>query len=244
MKTFEKQLFLFWAVLLIITGFAATPAKAQSNPTQQQTDEWRRKGPCVDPWVSMAVTQANGGFTLPSTSNGSDGECDVSQYNKGQWNSYAELSSGVSDARTDLSNSGNSWEAYTIKGVGKSLFLMGSDGKALWAKLVGNDGASLVGNDGASIQTIIAKMVAAGGGNVVPTGAGRLKDYLRAAGLIGNDSAGILSNANAALKITDARLISNLAGVFSMEKITPTFRLTSVNAKKYFKVGSAYYIIK
>ena len=211
---------LFVAVMILVgSGLNAT---AQSNPSQASTDWWRSNGKCGDPWVSMAVYN---GVSMASTSNGSDGECDILQYNNGQWSNYAELVRGVDAARADMRAQGLKWDAYTAGGS-KAIFLLGSDDKIIFARLIGNDGGTLVGNDGASFKTIINRLVAAGGGNVVPTGAGRLK----AMGLIGTDSAGILSNAN--------------AGMLSIVKFTPTFTLYSVGAKKSFKIGTARYVIK
>lgn len=220
----------FFGLLTIFTGSSISVSAQISDPTAAQTAEWRRLGKCNDPWVSMAVYN---GVTLAQTTNGSDGECDITQYSNGQWSNYDQLKKGVDAAKADMQSKGFKWDGYTAGGT-KALFLLGSDDKIIFARLVGNDGASLVGNDGASFKTILMKLVAAGGGNVVPTGAGRLK----AMGLIGTDSAGILSNANAAI-------LSNAnAGMLSVVKFTPTFSLKSAGAKKSFKIGTANYVIK
>ena len=220
----------FFGLLTIFTGTTLSVSAQATNPTQAQTDYWRKNGKCSDPWVSMAVYN---GVTHAQTTNGSDCECDIEQYNIGQWNSYDMQVKCVAAAKSDLQSKGFKWDGYTA-GRTKALFLLGSDDKIIFARLVGNDGASLVGNDGASFKTILLKLVAAGGGNVVPTGAGRLK----AMGLIGNDSAGILSNANAAI-------LSNAnAGMLSVVKFTPTFNLKSAGAKKSFKIGTSNYVIK
>ncbi|CAN5389859.1 hypothetical protein BH10ACI3_BH10ACI3_09250 [soil metagenome] len=222
MKQMNKSLLIAFMLFLIAGGTSVVTRAQATNPTQQQTKYWRTNGKCSDPWVSMAVYN---GVTHASTSNGSDGECDVMQYNSGQWNNYAELLKGVDAAKADMRASGLKWDAYTA-GRAKALFLLGSDDKIIFARLIGNDGGTLVGNDGASFKAIINKLVAAGGGNVVPTGAGRLK----ALGLIGTDSAGILSNAN--------------AGMLSIVKFTPSFVLKSVGGKTSYKIGTARYVIK
>ncbi len=221
----------FFGLLTIFTGSSISVSAQASNPTEAQTDYSRKYGKCNDPWVSMAVYN---GVSDAQTSNGSDGECDITQYSNGQWgNSYDLLLKGVDAAKADMRSKGFKWDAY-IAGGTRSLFLLGADDKIIFAKLIGNDGSTLVGNDGASFRAIIAKMVAAGGGNVVPTGAGRLK----AIGLIGTDSAGILSNANAAI-------LSNAnAGMLSVVKFVPTFSLKSAGAKRSFKIGTANYVIK
>lgn len=84
---------------------------------------------------------------FPQTTNGSDGECDVSQYNNGRWNSYAELVQAMNRARSDMNSRGISWEGYKI-GSNKALFLVDTSGKILFGSLVASGGGNVISNDG------------------------------------------------------------------------------------------------
>lgn len=222
-------------------GFAQT----YPNPTQQETNEWRTKGPCSDPWVSKAVSQANASVRLAHSSNGSDGECDVSQYNNGSWSSYDQLRKAVDKRRDELSSMGVYYDSYKISNLGKALlFLENGTSKIIAASLVGNDGASLIGNDSAGIKTIINRLVAAGGGNLVAAGGGNLVNLLKANGAVVPTNAGNLSSSqmDAISRAVDgARLISNLSNSFSSPG---AYTLKAGEKSVLVKLGSSYIRVK
>lgn len=234
------QIFAFGCVL-----FAAaheTQAQTQPNPTQTETNEWRTKGPCRDPWVSKAVSQANSSVR-PAHGYGDFGECDTAQYNGGAWNSYDELYKAVEKARSDMSSSSFYWESYTNRN-GRAVFLLDSSANPISAGLIQDGGAYLLGTDSGGIRAIIGRMVAAGGGNMVAAGGGNFMRKLQAAKLVGNDGASMVAAGGGNLISNVA--MSNFAGALAIEKINPNVRVLQQvgNAKKYFKVGSSYYVIR
>lgn len=150
--------------MFVVAGcFTDVSAQYRPNPTQQQTDEWRRKGPCRDPWVSMAITQATGG-TRYANGYGDYAECDPKWYNNGSWSSYDELYKAVEEAQRSWWQAGYEWKTSFLSnnrvgfymadrndrgGVVDGVLLKGvvpGDSNSV-LKLVGNDGASLIGND-------------------------------------------------------------------------------------------------
>lgn len=234
-------------IMFLVLGFIGINvqsglAQTYPNPSQQETNQWRSKGPCNDPWVSKAVSQANASVRL-AHGFGNFGECNTNQYNYGSWSSYDQLYKAVESARNDMRSSGTSWESYTNRN-GRAVFLLDSSFNPMSAGLVGNDGASLIGNDSAGIKSIIGRMVAAGGGNLVAAGGGNFLSKLKAAKLVGNDGASLVAAGGGNLISNLA--MSNFAGALSIDKINPNIRvLQQTNgAKKYFKVGTSYYVIR
>jgi hypothetical protein len=75
------------AVLLI--GAALSSAFAQENPSAAETAQWRKNGPCEDPWISLAVSVAKTTSVGPGRAAGD--ECNTENYHGGQWGSYKEL---------------------------------------------------------------------------------------------------------------------------------------------------------
>jgi hypothetical protein len=242
MKNLKIQLFVFSAVLVLIAG-GALGAKAQNNPTQQQTDEWRRRGTCNDPWVSMAVSSfAYGGIYLAQTSNGADGECDVSQYNGGRWNSFAELVQGMDRARADMRTKGLQWEAYKV-GNDKALFLVdSSNNKILLGKLISQDGGSLISQDGGSLRTAIAKIVAQGGGNIVAQGGGNLVlNDLKTAGIVAQGGGNLISNG--VLSAAQATRLSSFIPSRVVVAVKPVSTYSVVSTNDAYKIGTSYYVL-
>lgn len=235
-----KKIFLVLGLITITATFNL--AQTFPNPSQQETNEWRKKGPCNDPWVSKAVSQANASVRL-AHGFGNYGECDVNQYNYGSWNSYDQLYKAVEKARSDMNSSGTSWESYTNKN-GRAVFLLDSNFNPIAAGLVGNDGASLIGNDSAGIRGIISKLVAAGGGNLVAAGGGNFMNKLVAAKLVAAGGGNVVPT-NAGNLISNLAM-SSFAGALSINKIDPNNRvlMQTNGAKKYFKVGTSYYVIR
>ncbi len=241
MKNLKNQLFIFFAAAVLIAG-GAFNVKAQTNPTQAQTDEWRRRGPCNDPWVSFAVSGFGyAGIYLAQTSNGADGECDISQYNGGRWNSFAELVQGMDRARRDMGSRGISWEGYKI-GNSRAVFLVDNSSRILWGSLVASGGGNLISQDGGSLRTVIAKLVASGGGNLVASGGGNLvlKDLI-ASGLVASGGGNLISNG--VMSAAQAAKLSNFIPSRVVTAIKPASGYSLQSANDAYKVGTVYYVL-
>lgn len=234
-------------LILGFIGITATFSLAQTypNPSQQETNEWKSKGTCSDPWVSKAVSNANASVRLAHTSNGSDGECDVTQYNNGQWSSYDQLRKAVDKRKDDLNSMGAFYDSYKSAYFGKALlFLEKSSNKIIAATLVGNDGASLIGNDSAGIKSIVNRLVAAGGGNLVAAGGGNLVNILKANGAVVPTNAGNLT-ATQLESISKAFNSGNLISNWTTSVSSPgAYSLKAGEKSVLVKIGSKYFRVK
>jgi hypothetical protein len=143
------------ATIAFTTLFAMTANAQRPNPSDQEAQQWRQRGPCRDPWVSKAVTEYKGSVA----GRGDFGECKYTMYNGGSWGSYDELYQGV---RTALNNmSGN--VTITSTSIGSDIIKIVTDAGAGYkltqtVKVLPNDGATLISQDGAGI-------ILNGGGN-------------------------------------------------------------------------------
>jgi hypothetical protein len=202
MKKEQVKLFIIIALGLMVSGGATTAIAQGETITQAETDNYRRSGPCSDPWVTAAIIRASSGTAGAQTLNGTDGDCDISRYNNGSWTSFASLVGYVRDARNADYAMGVEYERYDT-GAGKLLALMDRNAQRVIAMtLVGNDGASVIGNDAGSIANVL-RMVAAGGGNMVAAGGGNLKALMASKNLI--------SNMGRVLPTAGGNLISNIS---------------------------------
>lgn len=221
-----------------ILTFAGAATAQHPNPSEAETNKMRREGTCADPWVSLAVASVNAGTRHAHTSNGTDGECDVSQYNNGQWSSYDQLRRAAEAKQSEMRSFGDYYESYSILGTGKLLAAMARDNKPVVLTLNG----SLVGNDGASALPIIAKMVAAGGGNMVAAGGGNLKALLLSSGMVAAGGGNVLPTAGGNLRVADIQKI------FSVTTGLPEANIYSLNAvggkRRVVKMGSRYYRLR
>lgn len=141
------------ALVLTLT-FAATAA-AQSynpggnyaNPDGNTTAAYKRKGPCGDPWVTIALINVYG--------RAESSKCNVALYNNGHWSDFNQLVHAVAKRK-------NSGQASSLAGSAKASSLAGSAkppspraGDLINrnpGRLVGQDGGTLVGNDGGSFK--------------------------------------------------------------------------------------------
>lgn len=156
-----------------------TSAFAQIQPDAKRTEDYRKKGPCSDPWISWAHIDASAG-TDSAQGYGTYGQCNPKWYNNGSWSNYTELFNAVREYRNSLSQAGIAYKTK-FNTDGSAVFYATIDGQAYGTvvkglrkgtggkvfDLIGNDSGGLVGNDGASL-------VAAGGGNLVAAGGGNL----------------------------------------------------------------------
>ncbi len=91
MLKFRTLLFTLVASGVLMTMSAAI-ANAQANPSDAETNQWRQRGPCRDPWISKAVSDYQG---RAARGVGDFHECSPALYANGRWNNYAELYRGV-----------------------------------------------------------------------------------------------------------------------------------------------------
>lgn len=77
----------------------STSPGQKPNPSDQETAQWRQRGPCSDPWVSKAVTEYRGKVNGYAN----QGECNNGLYNGGRWNNYDELYRAVVKALSSQS---------------------------------------------------------------------------------------------------------------------------------------------
>lgn len=140
---------------LVLTLTFAGTAAAQSynpshnygNPDPHTTAEARSRGPCGDPWVTLALIAVYG--------RAESSKCNVALYNGGKWNNYNQLMHAVAKQKS-------SGQASSLVGSAKPSSLAGSAkppspraGDLINknpGRLVGQDGGTLVGNDGAGFK--------------------------------------------------------------------------------------------
>ncbi|MBX3592924.1 hypothetical protein [Sphingomonas sp.] len=139
-------------VAAAVTLIGAVPAFAQANPTAAETQAARSRGPCGDPWVTIALETVYG--RVPDRLH-----CSISLYNGGRWSSYAELLGAVRAGRY-------SFRPVRIDGNGP---LAGRFALGIFqgGSLVAAGGGNMVAAGGGN-------MVAAGGGNMVAAGGGNV----------------------------------------------------------------------
>jgi hypothetical protein len=130
-----------------------------ANPDQTTTNVWKQKGPCSDPWLSIALEAVYG--------RAESWRCKVQLYNNGNWRDYNELIHAVAKVKNyptiDMSKiKAVQIDADTIK-------LSSNNGVAIGQVEAGQITVSLPPN------LVAANMVAAGGGNMVAAGGGNLK---------------------------------------------------------------------
>lgn len=133
-----------FALVLTLT-FAGTAA-AQSynprgnyaNPDMNTTAVYKRKGPCGDPWVTIALINVYG--------RAESSKCNVALYNNGHWSDFNQLMHAVAKRK-------NSNQASSLAGSAKPPSPRAGDLiNKNPGRLVGQDGGTLVGNDGAGFR--------------------------------------------------------------------------------------------
>jgi hypothetical protein len=191
------------AVVLI----ASAPVSAQlANPNAAEVAQGRNN-PCIDPWVSRAVSlvKTEGSkIGRAVTSNGGDGECDIKRYNGGQWNNYDELVRHVRDTFSVL-RAQNIFD--TVSGNGQIGIALLNPNIGLPADAILSHNGGTFANPANPTPVQMAQQVRISRNQVQAWRAGNTQFLYNGrwynlvgndgASLIGNDSAGILSNANA-----------------------------------------------
>lgn len=164
MSKFRTILFSVIAAGVLMTLSSMT-ANAQPNPSDYETNQWRQRGPCRDPWISKAVSEYEGRYARGV---GDFQECSPALYANGHWSNYAELYRGVTLALGALDGHGISFaidrpvnSTVTLKTlsdgivVGKGIVkiltnnggtLINENRDCCW--LISSDGAGIISHDG------------------------------------------------------------------------------------------------
>ncbi len=149
MLKFRTMLFSVIAAAILMASSAAI-ASAQANPSDSETNQWRQRGPCTDPWVSKAVSEYEG---RAPRGVGSFQECSPALYANGRWNSYAELYRGVTVTLGGFDGRGISFSKSASDNGVVTLTTL-ADGVVVGkgsVKLLTNNGGTLLTQDGAGI---------------------------------------------------------------------------------------------
>jgi hypothetical protein len=156
MKNLSTAFFFSLSAAILMSLTSASANAQRPNPSAAETQQWRQRGPCGDPWVSKAVTEFKGNVG----GIGNYGDCQTTLYNNGSWSSYDELSRAVQTAQGNLRNAGVSISMTSLGSEQRKITINGGGGFVVTQtiKLIGNAGGLLITSDGASV-------IAAGAGN-------------------------------------------------------------------------------
>jgi hypothetical protein len=166
-----KTAFSTVAAAMIATVLFSSVASAQRpNPSAQETENYRQRGPCRDPWVTFAIIQATAGTREP-VGIGDLGECSPALYG-GSWSNYNELFIIVEQTLDSMSKQKQQFKLLLDPNLaGTSYLALLENGRVQSQQTISN---RLIGNDAGSFRTLANRLVAAGGGNLVAAGAGNL----------------------------------------------------------------------
>jgi len=138
----------------IFMSLTSITTKAQiPNPSASAVASARQRGPCRDPWITIAIESA---LSRSPQGVGTFGECNPSLYNGGSWGSYNELYQGVRTAFSNLN--GNVSISRSSLANGQYKIVMDAGSGFVWTQIISHDGGTLITSDGAGV-------VASGGGN-------------------------------------------------------------------------------
>lgn len=171
--------------VVMLACFCAVGAMAQTAPNAQQTEAYRNK-PCSDPWINFVY--ATEYKRSPVGQGNSVGECNITFYKDGKWNSYLELRQAIIDFQSEavkfkLISSNNQFNVALI--TGNELYKV---------NIISPDKAKLISNNTAILPN--------NGDNAISENKG---------GIIYNNGGGILSNANAGIDVVPSTNKSLLA---------------------------------
>jgi len=166
-----------FATVTVIVLFATTAVAQLPNPSQSATDSAQRRGPCRDPWITIAIESSSG---RRPQGVGDYGECNYLLYNGGSWSNYDELSRAVrvllgSSLRISLTTLGGDQARITHDaGDGfvwtQTVKFISDQGSALVGKtrMVSDNGAGLISRTKYQIQsTPNAKVISLGNSTVL-----------------------------------------------------------------------------
>jgi hypothetical protein len=167
-----------FATVTLIVLFGSTAVAQLPNPSQSDTDAARRRGPCRDPWITIAIEASS---NRRPKGVGDYGECNYLLYNGGSWSNYDELSRAVgvllrSNLRISLTSLGGDQVRITHDaGDGfvwtQTLKFISDQGSALVGKtrMVSDNGAGLISQtkDFHTLSTTNARVIKLGNSTVV-----------------------------------------------------------------------------
>jgi hypothetical protein len=151
---------------LLLIAFAAMTfeAKAQwETPTQPETEQARKSGPCNDPWITIAFKRR---WSRIPAGYRDMGECNISLYNGGSWNSFSQLYDYLVDYKRAMDEANS---AFKFVKMSDSDYRIGLafDGKVVVdpSNIVALGGNNIIANGG-------NKIIANGGNNIIAPGGG------------------------------------------------------------------------
>ena len=205
------------AGVMLLASATANAQDLTTNPSPQETEQARRKGPCRDPWITIAYWRATAGIDNPKGA-GDVMECNPSWYRGGKWHSFKELYEAVQNHKNALAAAGlKTVAAFNPRTRQKALALVDGRGAILGGALIGMDGSSVISTDGSSLVAAgagnaVHRLVAAGAGNVIGNDSGSL---VAAGGgnVIGNDSGSLKAGGKTYSLKSAKRIISLPNGV-------------------------------
>lgn len=166
------------ATAVVVLSFAGTaaaqsysPSSTYANPETETANQARQRGPCSDPWVTLALERVYG--------RADQAKCNASLYNGGRWDSYNTLIHAVAKAKSS--------------GGGSTASLPTIDLSKIKYQCSTQDNCTVFSNEGDKVGTldngnfraeVPPKMVAAGGGNLIG---------MDGATLIGNDAGSMVA---------------------------------------------------
>lgn len=196
--------------LLSFSSATANAQRHRQNPSDQFVADARRRGPCRDPWITIAIWDFNGGMSNPQGV-ADAGECDPNLYG-GSWSSYDQLYKAVEPTIRYLRSTGRSFKVLSDGRVGGTTsVLMLSNGFVTSQQVISNN---LITSDGASIARVVSQgggnVMSNAGGNVLSDGSHTLKigntvlalrngDVIGTTRLIGNNSSTLIGNNSSTL---------------------------------------------
>jgi hypothetical protein len=183
------------AAALMMMVALPTEARAQwenmgEGDLQRSAEQFRGKSVCQDFWIDFATSMISAGTRRPE---GND--CNIQNYNRGQWNSLKELiafASCRSQMRVPCHKVVLTYSAGFSELNGKRVGVVTTlaDGNRLGAFYYDANGRVLTGDNYTLVAAGGGNMVAAGGGNMVAAGGGNLVDTMQ---LVGNDGASMVA---------------------------------------------------
>jgi hypothetical protein len=112
----------------------------------------RAKGPCRDPWITIAIWDKVGSTRDPNGI-GDFNECSPALYNGGSWSSYAELYRAVDQTLSSLSSAGITFKMSSpVNGTVKlETDVNGVSIGSGTVRIISHDAGSLLTSDGAGL---------------------------------------------------------------------------------------------
>lgn len=151
---------------LFLLAFTAMTSEANAQwetPSQTETEQARKSGPCNDPWITIAYkrrwSRIPAGFR-------DTGECSTALYNGGSWNSFSQLYDYLVDYKRAMDEANSAFKFVKISATDYRVGLT-FDGKIVVdpSNIVALGGNNIIAVGGNNI-------IAVGGNNIIAPGGG------------------------------------------------------------------------